>query len=159
MYLNRFVAPNCNRWYCVLLFNLGRPLTDSMQQIISWEANMSLASQRNSSQFMEPEGSLPLSQVPATCPYPEPHQISPCPLSHFLNIHLNILSHLLLDLQNGLFPSGFPHHNTVLSSPLPHSCYIPRQSHCYLFDHREWSSVSSFNIHYLLFTLTSSVAA
>jgi len=28
---------------------------------------------------MEPECSLPHSQVPATCPYPEPDQSSPCP--------------------------------------------------------------------------------
>ena len=28
---------------------------------------------------MEPEGSLPQSQVPATCPYPEPEQSSPYP--------------------------------------------------------------------------------
>jgi len=28
---------------------------------------------------MEPEGSLPHSQVPATCPYPKPPQISPYP--------------------------------------------------------------------------------
>jgi hypothetical protein len=28
---------------------------------------------------MEPEGSLPHSQVPATCPYPEPARSSPCP--------------------------------------------------------------------------------
>jgi hypothetical protein len=29
---------------------------------------------------MEPEGSLPHSQQPATCPYPEQYQSSPCPL-------------------------------------------------------------------------------
>jgi len=28
---------------------------------------------------MEPEGSLLHSHVPATCPYPEPAQSSPCP--------------------------------------------------------------------------------
>jgi hypothetical protein len=28
---------------------------------------------------MEPEGSLPRSREPATCPYPEPYQSSPCP--------------------------------------------------------------------------------
>jgi len=28
---------------------------------------------------MEPEGSLPHSQVPATYPYPEPDLSSPCP--------------------------------------------------------------------------------
>ena len=27
---------------------------------------------------MEPEGSLPHSQVPATCPYPKPDRSSPC---------------------------------------------------------------------------------
>ena len=29
--------------------------------------------------FMEPEGSLPYSQAPATCPYPEPARSSPYP--------------------------------------------------------------------------------
>jgi hypothetical protein len=33
---------------------------------------------------MEPEGSLPHSQVPATCPYPEPEQPSPCPQQYVL---------------------------------------------------------------------------
>jgi hypothetical protein len=28
---------------------------------------------------MEPENSLPYAQQPATCPYPEPDQSSPCP--------------------------------------------------------------------------------
>ena len=32
---------------------------------------------RNSQHFMEPEGSLPHSQVPATCPYPEPARSIP----------------------------------------------------------------------------------
>jgi hypothetical protein len=40
---------------------------------------------------MEPGGSLPHSQEPATCPYPEPAQSSPCPPSHFLKIHFNII--------------------------------------------------------------------
>jgi hypothetical protein len=38
---------------------------------------------------MEPGGSLPHSQEPATCLYPEPAQSNPCP-SHFL-IHFNII--------------------------------------------------------------------
>jgi hypothetical protein len=41
---------------------------------------------------MEPEGSLPYSQVPANCPYHDRAQSSPYPLSHFLKIHLNPLA-------------------------------------------------------------------
>ena len=37
------------------------------------------ADSRNSPHFMGPEGSLPHSQQPATCPYPEPARSSPCP--------------------------------------------------------------------------------
>ena len=37
---------------------------------------------------MEPERSLPHSQQPNTCPYPETDQSSTC---HFLKIHFNII--------------------------------------------------------------------
>jgi len=40
---------------------------------------------------MEPKDSLPYLQEPATCPYPEPDQSSPCPSFHFLKIQLNII--------------------------------------------------------------------
>jgi hypothetical protein len=39
---------------------------------------------------MEPEGSLPYSQLPATCPYPELTLSSPLTPSNFLKINLNI---------------------------------------------------------------------
>jgi hypothetical protein len=56
---------------------------------------------------MEPEGSLPHSQAPATCPYPEPAQSSPHahPTSRRSVL---ISSHLRLGLPSGLLPSGFP---------------------------------------------------
>jgi hypothetical protein len=38
---------------------------------------------------MEPEVSLPYTQQPAICPYPEPYRFSPCPQSHFSRIHFN----------------------------------------------------------------------
>jgi len=40
---------------------------------------------------MEPEGSLPHSQVPTTCPYPSQLDLVRTPTSHFLKIHLNII--------------------------------------------------------------------
>jgi len=85
----------------------------------------------NSRHFTEPEGSLPHSQVPATCPYPETGQSSPCPPSHFLKIHLNII------LTSKPVPSKwsllhrFLHQNPVYTSPLLHMCYMPRTSHSF----------------------------
>jgi hypothetical protein len=64
---------------------------------------------------MEPKGSLPHPQVPATCPNPKPAQSSP-------------YLHLCLGLLSGLFSSGFPI-KTVHVSPLPHTPYMPRPSH------------------------------
>jgi hypothetical protein len=39
---------------------------------------------------MEPEGSMPHSQEPATCSYPEPGKSTPRTPSHFLKILSNI---------------------------------------------------------------------
>jgi hypothetical protein len=41
--------------------------------------------QRNSSPFMEQEGSLSCSQEPATGPYREPHEFNPQPPTHILS--------------------------------------------------------------------------
>jgi hypothetical protein len=38
--------------------------------------------------FMKPEGSLPCSQEPSTCPYPEPHQSNSY---HLSKVHFNIV--------------------------------------------------------------------
>jgi hypothetical protein len=54
------------------------------------------------STFYGTQGLLPHSQMPTTYPYPEPAQSSL--YSHFLNIHLNITTHLCLGLPSGLFP-------------------------------------------------------
>ena len=61
---------------------------------------------------MEPEGSLPHLQVPATCPYPEPYHSSTChhPQSSFLKIRLvyrfqitALKKSFILELQKSLF--------------------------------------------------------
>ena len=62
-------------------------ITYSMEHSPSGEAS----SQEIPSHFVESEGSLPHSQVPATCPYPEPVRSSPYPHIPLLKIRLNII--------------------------------------------------------------------
>ena len=50
-----------------------------MEQSPTSKANLLSASQAIPQLFMEPEGALPQSQVPATCPYPQPPRFSPYP--------------------------------------------------------------------------------
>ena len=72
---------------------------------------------------MEPEGSLPHSQVIATCPYSEPARSSP-------------YSHIPLPEDPSApgspqwsFSLRFPHQNPVHASPLPHTRHTPRPPH------------------------------
>ena len=95
---------------------------------------------RNSPHFMEPEGSLPHSQVSVTCPYPEPDQSISLPQFHFLKIHLNIIPHLRVGLPSVLFPSGFTTkplyeslpccniHFNIIKGSTSRSSYIVQQS-------------------------------
>ena len=57
---------------------------------------------------METESSLPHSQDPVTCLCSEPDKFSPCPNFTSWRSILILFSHLLLGLQSGLLPLGFP---------------------------------------------------
>ena len=67
---------------------------------------------------MEPESSLPHSQVPASCPFSEPARSIPYPHTLLLKILLNIILHLRLGLPSALFPSGFPTKTLYTRTPL-----------------------------------------
>ena len=75
---------------------------------------------------MEPKGSLLHSQVPSTCPYPEPARSR---ASHFLKIHLNIILPSTPGSPTWSRSFRFPHQNPVYASPLPHMRYMSRPSH------------------------------
>jgi len=77
---------------------------------------------------MEPESSLPHSQVPVTCPCPESDQSSP--FSHIpLPEHLNIILPSIAGSSNLSLSFRFPHQNPVYTFPFPHTCYVPRPFH------------------------------
>ena len=84
---------------------------------------------RNSSHFMEPEGSLPHLQQPVICPYPEPDRSTSRPPFHLSKIHSNII--LLSTFWSSKWSPFliFPHYNSVRTS-LHHTCYMscPSQS-------------------------------
>jgi hypothetical protein len=84
---------------------------------------------------MEPECSLPPSQVPATCPYPEADRSIPHPTSHFLKIHLNIILPSTPGSPKWPLSLRFPHQKPVYSSPFPHTRYMPRPVHSSRFYH------------------------
>jgi hypothetical protein len=81
---------------------------------------------------MEPEDSLPHSQV--TTPVSIMSQINPVHTltSHFLKIYLNISSHLQLGLPSVLFLPGFP--TKTLYTPLPSPIRATFRTHLILLD-------------------------
>jgi hypothetical protein len=62
--------------------------TYSTQHSPTCVANRSSASQESSPHFMEPEGSLPYSQQPAICPYPELLRPRPCEMFRNMTLFL-----------------------------------------------------------------------
>ena len=76
---------------------------------------------------MEPESSLPYSQAPATCPYPE--QIDPVHTLtfHFLKIHLIIILLSSPGSSKWSLSLRFPHQNPVYISTAPIRVTCPIQ--------------------------------
>jgi len=74
------------------------------------------------------------SQALTACPYPKSHQPSPCPPSHFLNTHFNIIPPCRPKSSKRSNSLRSPHQNPVYTSHLSHTRYM----HSHLsswFDH------------------------
>ena len=108
---------------------------------------------------MEPEGSLPHSQVATTCPFPETdHSMPPHPTAWRSILMLS--SHLCLGLPSGLCPSGFP--TTTLYTPFLSPIHTACPTHLTLLDLLTWTilgeqyrSLSSSLYNFFHFPLTS----
>ena len=103
---------------------------------------------------MEHEGSLPHSQGPANCPYPEPDQCNPCFPSHFLKIHLNITLPSKPGSSKWSLSLRFLHHNPVYTSPLSRTCYMSHPSHSSRFHHPNnfWWAVQTIKLRIMQFS-------
>jgi hypothetical protein len=110
-------------------------LTYCMEQSPPWEADLFSASQDIPCILWNLKVHYPHSQVHSTCPYPGSGQSNPWPPSQFMKIHLNIILLATPGSSKWSLSLPFPHQNPVYTSLLPHTCYMPRPSHCSRFDH------------------------
>ena len=79
---------------------------------------------RKCSSFYETEGSLPHSQVPAACPYPEPHRSRPCPLIPVPEDPSELYPPIYVCVfQVVTFPSSFPPYPFIQLFSPP-ACYM-----------------------------------
>jgi hypothetical protein len=93
-------------------------LTYSMEQSPSWEANGLSANQEITRILWNPQGSLPYSQVPATCPYPEPAWSSPYTHAPFPEDASNIILPSTPGSPEWSPSLRFPYQNPVYASTL-----------------------------------------
>ena len=106
-----------------------------MEHSPSSEANMSSASQEIPRVLWNPTVHYRAYNSPASCPYPEPDQSSPFPLSHLL-IHLNIILQCMPASSKWSPSLRSPHQNLVgTSCPPPPKLAIYPDHLILLFDH------------------------
>jgi len=72
---------------------------------------------------MEPDGPLQHIQVPATCPYSEPDQSSPCPRIPLPEDPASCYPPIYVRVFQVVPSFRFPHQDPVCTSLLPHTCY------------------------------------
>jgi len=74
---------------------------------------------------MQPVSSILHSQVPVASPSPETTRCSPCPTSHFLTFHPNIILPSTPRSSKWSLSFRFPQQNPVYASPAHHMRYKP----------------------------------
>ena len=126
-------ACGCCTISCVKLSTINKILINWLHEAVSFlRSSNVLRYSKNSLHFMEPEGSSPYSQQPATWPCPEPDWSSPCLHPSSRRSILILSSFLRLGLPSGLIPTGFP--TKALCAPLLSPIRATRPAHLILLD-------------------------
>ena len=119
--VKKILGWNAVCWFFLFFIKTtANELTNCIVQNPSWKSDKFSCRQ-------EIPRTLPHSQEPASCLYPEPGESNPCPHpTSWLSI-LILSSLLRLGLTINVFPWGFP--TKTLYAPFLHACYMPRPSY------------------------------
>ena len=125
----------------------------------SWEANSFSASQ-TITRILCNQCSLPHSQEPVTCRYPEQDLHRPFLPCQTFKIHFNIILSSKSRSSKSSLSLRSPHPNPEYISTVAHTCHIPRPSHSSWFYHpnniwwaiqiRKLRHVQSSRLHYYI---------
>jgi len=115
----------------------------SMEQIRPWEPNQFSASQEIPRILWKLKFYYCIHKCPPSLPILSQLHIVYTPTSHFLKIHLNIILPSTPGSTKWTLCLRFPHQNPVYASPVTHTRYMPRSSHCSRFYRPKsiWSGV------------------
>ena len=77
--------------------------------------------------------------LPSICPYPESNQSNSLPLILYLKIHFNGILLSTSEIPDRFFSLRVSHQDSVCTSVLPHTCYMPKKSHSSWFVHSDYN--------------------
>jgi hypothetical protein len=133
-----------------------------MEQSPSWEADRFATSQEIPLILWNPKVHYRIHKCPPPVPILRQLDSVHTPTSHFLKIHLNIITLSTPGSPKWSLSLRFPHQNPVHASPLTHSRYMRHPSHSSQFYHpnnigEQYRSLSSSLCSYLHSPVTSSL--
>jgi hypothetical protein len=128
----------CNSWICIQDDRKASKLyllTYSTEHSPPWEVNRFSAGQNIPRILWNPHVHRRIQKCPPLVPILSKIDPAHVTTTHFMKNHFNIILLSMPGSSKWFHSLRFPHQNPVHTSPLPHSCYMPRPSNSSRFDH------------------------